>query len=176
MFERFTDQARDVVVRAQDEARVLGHGFIGTEHLLLGLLDAGGIGGRVLGDAGLEAGELRREIAALVGRGPAGIDGDALAAIGIDLDRVREAVEASFGEGALESRRPGGRIPFTARAKKVLELALREAKHLGHNSIGTEHILLGLVRAEGIAAELLGARGLTPERVRELVREALAAA
>jgi ATP-dependent Clp protease ATP-binding subunit ClpA len=176
MFERFTEQARDVVVRAQEEARALGHGFIGTEHLLLGIVGGNGVGARVLADAGLDAGELRSEIAALVGRGPAGIDGDALAAIGIDLDRVREAVEAAFGEGALEARRPCGQIPFTARAKKVLELALREAKHLGHGYIGTEHILLGLVRAEGIAPELLGRRGLTPDRVRELVREALAAA
>ena len=110
---------------------------------------------------------LRREIVARVG----GIDRDALATIGIDLDRVRERVEESFGAGAVDPPSCEGRIPFTAKAKKALELALREAVHLERRGIGTEHILLGLAH-DGLAAELLAERGLTPARIRDLVRAA----
>jgi ATP-dependent Clp protease ATP-binding subunit ClpA len=172
MFARFTEQARHVVVLAQQEVRSLGHGSIGTEHLLLAVAGAqAGLGPRLLGDEGVRVGELRREIAQRVGA----IDRDALATIGIDLDRVRAAVEATFGPGALD-RAPSGQIPFTAKAKRVLELSLREAQALGNDYIGTEHILLGLTRSEDLAAELLAERGLTHERVETLVRDALTAA
>jgi ATP-dependent Clp protease ATP-binding subunit ClpA len=177
MFERFTEQGRQVIVLSQQEARDLGHGFIGTEHLLLGVLGSGvGLGSRILTEAGLDHDALLDEIVARVGRGTGGgIDGEALAAIGIDLDRVREAVEASFGPGALDRPRCGGAIPFTSRSKKALELSLREARTLGHGSIGTEHLVLGLAH-DGLGAELLAERGLTLARLRELVRDAAAAA
>ena len=114
MFERFTDRARRVVVLAQEEARLLNHNYIGTEHILLGLIHEGeGVAAR-----GLES-------------------------LGINLEAVRSQVVEIIGQG---SQAPSGHIPFTPRAKKVLELSLREALQLGHNYIGTEHILLGLIR------------------------------
>jgi ATP-dependent Clp protease ATP-binding subunit ClpA len=204
MFERFTSEARDVVVLAQEEATGLGHNYIGTEHLLLGLLaEERGVAGRVLASLGLRTEAVRSRTDAVVGRGTAldaELNASALAAIGIDLDEVRRRVEEAFGPGALERaaldrggprslRRklfgrgasrcgdsaPGHR-PFTRRAKKVLELALREALVLGHRHIGTEHILLGLLReGEGIAVTLLKQEGLTPDRVREAVLGQLAA-
>jgi ATP-dependent Clp protease ATP-binding subunit ClpC len=138
MFERFTDRARQTVVLAQEEARLLSHNYIGTEHLLLGLLREGD---------GLAARSLRR--------------------LGIQLDRVRSDVEQIIGRG---TEAPPGHIPFTPRSKKVLELALREALQLGHNYIGTEHILLGLVReGEGVAAQVLVRRGADLDRVRATV-------
>jgi ATP-dependent Clp protease ATP-binding subunit ClpA len=124
MFERFTDRARRVVVLAQEEARMLNHNYIGTEHILLGLIHEG-----------------------------EGVAARALEELGIDLDAVRLQVKEIIGEG---QSAPTGHIPFTPRAKKVLELSLREALNLGHNYIGTEHILLGLVReGEGVAAQVL---------------------
>ncbi len=139
MFERFTDRARQAVVVAQEEARLLNHDYIGTEHLLLGLLSQpDSIAGRVLGQ------------------------------LGIGLEGTRADVETIIGRGAATA--PSGHIPFTPRAKKVLELSLREALQLGHNYIGTEHILLGLVReGEGVAAQVLIGRGAVLDRVRELV-------
>jgi hypothetical protein len=126
MFERFTNRARRVVVLAQEEARLLNHNYIGTEHLLLGILAIG------------EGTAVR-----------------ALDEMGITLDIVRQQVEQVIGVGAQEQR-PSGHIPFTPRAKKVLELSLREALRLGHNYIGTEHILLGLIReGNGVAAQIL---------------------
>ncbi len=143
MFERFTDRARRVVVLAQEESRLLNHNFIGTEHLLLGLVEEG-----------------------------EGVAAQALRALGIRLDAVRDQVEEMIGRG--EST-PSGHIPFTPRAKKVLELALREALQLGHNYIGTEHILLGLVReGEGVAAQVLVKMGADLERVRLEVVQILA--
>jgi ATP-dependent Clp protease ATP-binding subunit ClpC len=125
MFERFTNTARHVVVLSQEEARQLSHNYIGTEHILLGLL-----------------GE------------PDSVAGKVLAGFGFTLDRGRTEVEAKVGRG---KKAPGGHIPFTPRAKKVLELSLREALSLGHNYIGTEHILLGLIReGDGVAAQVLG--------------------
>ena len=142
MFERFTDRARSVVVLAQDEARLLNHNYIGTEHLLLGLL-----------------------------REDEGIAAKALTALGIQLDTVREHVEETVGRGTQE---PSGHIPFTPRAKKVLELSLREALQLGHNYIGTEHILLGLIReGEGVAANVLAQLGADLSRVRHVVIQLL---
>jgi ATP-dependent Clp protease ATP-binding subunit ClpA len=207
MFERFTDRARNVVVLAQDEARGLRHGWIGTEHLLLGLLREGtGVGWRVLDRLGVGADDVHAWIRRELGEGrdqaePS--DANALRAIGIDVDEVRRAVEEAFGPGALErAAGPRGRgrigwrrrarpfrlgagnchgdsgrhghIPFTRRSKKVLELSLREAVRLGHRYIGTEHVLLGLVReGEGLAATFLHGRGLSAEVIRSAVIEEL---
>ena len=142
MFERFTDRARRVVVLAQDEARLLNHNYIGTEHILLGLIhEAEGVGAK------------------------------ALEALGVTLDGVREQVRDIIGEG---SQAPTGHIPFTPRAKKVLELSLREALQLGHNYIGTEHILLGLLReGEGTAVKVLSRMNAEPAAVRQEVIERL---
>jgi Clp amino terminal domain, pathogenicity island component len=146
MFERFTDRARRVVVLAQDEARLLDHNYIGTEHILLGLIHEG-----------------------------EGVAARALESLDISLDTVRQEVVAIIGQG---DDRPGGQhIPFTPRAKKVLELSLREALALGHNYIGTEHILLGLVReGKGVAAQVLAKLGGSLDRVRQAVVVALAGA
>ena len=187
MFERFTDRARQVAIDAQVSARRLGHGHVGTEHILLGLLQGDGIAARVLGALGVTAAAVEREVLAEVGRGPLGAgDAEALGAIGIDLEEVRRRVEASFGPGALQwrpgrgcgrnRRLPlfGGHIPFTPRAKKVLELSLREALALKHKYIGTEHILLGLVReGEGLAMLVLTRLGAGPDAVRARVLDAL---
>jgi hypothetical protein len=145
MFERFTDRARRVVVLAQEEARLLEHNYIGTEHLLLGIVHEGeGIAARVL------------------------------ESLDVSLGAVRVAVEREIGRG---SRPPVGHIPFTARAKKVLELSLRESLQLGHNYIGTEHILLGLVReGEGVAAEVLRSLGVGLDRVHATIVGLLAEA
>jgi ATP-dependent Clp protease ATP-binding subunit ClpC len=138
MFERFTDRARRVVVLAQEEARLLNHNYIGTEHVLLGLVREG-----------------------------KGVAAQALTSMGIGLDAVRGQVELIIGEGQAA---PTGHIPFTPRAKKVLELSLREALQLSHNYIGTEHILLGLVReGEGVAAQVLQKLGADLDRVRQAV-------
>jgi ATP-dependent Clp protease ATP-binding subunit ClpA len=187
MFERFTDRARNVAVDAQAAARRLGHGCTGTEHILLGLLQGDGIAARVLGSLGITAAAVEREVLAEVGRGPLGQkDAEALGAIGIDLEEVRRRVEASFGPGALYwrprrgSRRgrrvplAGGHIPFSPRAKKVLELSLREALALKHNYIGTEHILLGVAReGEGLAVLILTRLGAGPQLIRARVLDAL---
>ncbi len=143
MFERFTDRARRVVVLAQEEARLLNHNYIGTEHLLLGLL-----------------------------REEEGIAAKALQALDISLDVVRNNVEDIIGVGRSA---PGSHIPFTPRAKKVLEMSLREALVLGHNHIGTEHLLLGLIReGEGVAAQVLVGLGAELQAVRKTVVELVA--
>jgi ATP-dependent Clp protease ATP-binding subunit ClpC len=143
MFERFTDRARRVVVLAQEEARMLKHNYIGTEHLLLGLV-----------------------------RESEGIAAKALTSLGIELDTVREHVQEIVGLGGQEPS--SGHIPFTPRAKKVLELSLREALQLGHNYIGTEHILLGMIReGEGVAAQVLVQLGADLSRVRQVVIQLL---
>ena len=195
MFERFDQEARGVVSRAHDEAAELGHGYVGTEHLLLALLGvAEGVVAQVLAPAGITAAELRAEVQSEVG-GPVGPgDAAALRAIGIDLDAVRATIEEAFGPGALDrararpegrrSRRrrrcrvwppagPPGARPLTPRSKKVLELALRHSLRLGHDHIGPEHVLLGLLtEGGGLAAELLVRRGV---RLDELRRRVLAA-
>jgi len=193
MFERFTDRARQVVVRAQEEARSLQHGYLGTEHLLLGLgADDTGLAARVLARLGFDAGEARSAVVEIVGRGPEGpapeSDAEALSAIGIDLEEIRHRVEEAFGPGALDqtpvTRRPrfrrgcaggwAGHIPFTPRAKKTLELSLREARHLGQDYIGTEHLLLGLLREkEGIACLVLASQGVSYQRARGAILEEL---
>jgi ATP-dependent Clp protease ATP-binding subunit ClpA len=169
MFERFTDEARSVVVAADRHAGALRHGWIGTEHLLLALLDdPEGRAARVLVDRGVTGPWVRAEVERIVGVGEPDLDADALATLGIDLDAVRERVERTFGPGAL-ARRPGrrrcsndARRPFTPRAKKVLELSLREAVAAGDGFIGAEHLLLGLLReGDGVAAPILAERGVT---------------
>jgi ATP-dependent Clp protease ATP-binding subunit ClpC len=143
MFERFTDRARRVVVLAQDEARMLNHRYIGTEHILLALIDEG-----------------------------EGVAARALAEMEISLEAVRREAEELVGQG---QQAPSGHIPFTPQAKKVLQLSLREAVQLGHNYIGTEHILLGLIReGEGVAAQVLVRLGADLNRVRQQVIELLA--
>jgi ATP-dependent Clp protease ATP-binding subunit ClpA len=173
MFERFTEDARGVVVQAQAEARALRHGYIGTEHLLLGAAATEGDVARVLATNGATPDALRDAIRAEVGEG--GLDAAALATLGIDLDEIRRRVEATFGEGALERRRParGGHVPFTPRAKKSLELALREAVARGDKHIGTEHVVLGTLRDEkALASCILRRAGADPERIREALSPA----
>jgi ATP-dependent Clp protease ATP-binding subunit ClpC len=142
VFERFTDRSRRAIVLAQEESRRLNHNYIGTEHILLGLMREGeGVGAR------------------------------ALVSLGLSLEAVRTDVEAMIGTGA---GTPSGHIPFTTRAKTVLEYALREALALDHNDIGTEHLVLGLVReGEGVAAQVLVHRGVELDRLRQAVLERL---
>jgi ATP-dependent Clp protease ATP-binding subunit ClpC len=142
VFERFTDRARRVVVLAQEEARLLNHNYIGTEHILLGLIHEG-----------------------------EGVASKALESMNISLEVAIQKVEEIIGQGQAA---PTGHIPFTPRAKKVLELSLREALQLGHNYIGTEHILLGLIReGEGVAAQVLQKLGADLNRVRQTVIQLL---
>jgi ATP-dependent Clp protease ATP-binding subunit ClpA len=168
MFERFTQGARRAVVVAQDEAAGLAHHWIGTEHLLLGLLADDREAAR-LRPFGLTADGVRAEVVRAIGRGEPGLDPEALATLGIDLDEVRRRVESTFGPGALSGRggRRGGQPPFTRRAKKALELALREAVHAGDREIRAEHLLLGLLReGDGVGARLLAAHGVTAAALR----------
>jgi ATP-dependent Clp protease ATP-binding subunit ClpA len=142
MFERFTDRARRAVALAQEEAERLDHNYIGTEHILLGLIHEGD-----------------------------GVAAKALESLDISLDAVRQQVEQIIGRG---QQAPSGHIPFTPRAKKVLELSLRESRQLGHNYIGTEHILLGLIReGDGVAAQVLVQLGADLNRVRQQVIQLL---
>jgi ATP-dependent Clp protease ATP-binding subunit ClpC len=138
MFERFTDRARRVIVDAQEEARALDHNYIGTEHILLGLIAEG-----------------------------RGVGAKALEALGISFETVRQQVEEAVGRG---QHAPSGHIPFTPKAKKVLEESLRESVQLDHHYIGTEHILLGLIReGDGVAAQVLSGLGADLDRTREQV-------
>ena len=174
MFERFTAAARTSAVAAQNAARELGHDYVGTEHLLLGIL----AGDESAGARLLSRFDLSREDVLAMHAGSEGgsLDAGALATLGIDLDEVRRRVEGSFGPGALAPRdrcrrpRVRGAIPFTPRAKRALELALREALALGHNHIGDEHVVLGLLGVEDcLAARILARHGLTLELTRTLV-------
>jgi ATP-dependent Clp protease ATP-binding subunit ClpA len=146
MFERFTSEAREVVSGAQDEARRLRHRFIGPEHLLVSMAGGTGPGAHVLHVHGLTREILRSRLTALTNDD---LDAEALSALGIDLERVREATEANLGPGALDPKRPPmpqGHIPFAKQAKKVLELSLREALRLKCREIDSGHVLLGLLR------------------------------
>ena len=177
MFERFTEDARQVVVRAQEEARRLRSHHIGTEHLLLGLLDQDSPTAAVLARHGLTRESTVTAIRAFTGA--EGLDAAALGAVGIDLDAVRDSVEAAFGPGALDvppgRREAKGHIPFTPRAKKVLELSLREALALKSKSIADGHIALGLLReGEGLAMKVVHDRGIDAGTLREDIRAALA--
>jgi ATP-dependent Clp protease ATP-binding subunit ClpA len=165
MFERFTEEARAVVRVAQEEAEALGAGRIGREHLMLGLAAEPGAAARVLEPLGLGHAALRAELE----RSGGALDADALASIGIDLDEVRRRVEESFGPGALGGHRPGRRL-FGRDAKKALELALREALALADRHIGSEHILLGVMRDPGEPlVGVLRRRGVEPAAVRAAV-------
>ncbi|RBQ18535.1 Clp protease [Spongiactinospora rosea] len=172
MFERFTNAARESVTGAQQQARDLHHTYIGTEHLLLALLAARDRApARVMAELGLDH---ERAVAAVKRNlGSDDLDADALETIGIDLGAVREKVEATFGVGALDNpgprrRSPSGHIPFTPRAKKVLELSLREAIRLKHNYIADGHIVLGILReGEGLAARVITDAGISGQTLRE---------
>ncbi|GII80164.1 Clp protease [Sphaerisporangium rufum] len=183
MFERFHQDARQAVVLAQAEARLLDDEHIGTEHVLLGLLrQPDSVAGRVLVGHGLDHDRVADRIGRLrtTGRRADELDAAALESIGIDLDSVREKVEATFGPGALDRaprarrRRFGGHIPFTKRAKKVLELSLREAVNLRHDHIGTGHILLGMIReGQGLAARVLVDLDVDLQELRTATRAAM---
>ncbi len=166
MFDRFTEEARAAVVSAQTEARALGHGWIGTEHLLLGVVAGGGV-------PGLDAETVRADVVREIGRGDGALDPAALATLGIDLDVVRERVEASFGPGALSTSAGacGPGMPFTKHAKKALELALREAAALRSGEIRADHLVLGLLReGDGVGARILTMRGVSLEAFRRRVQ------
>jgi ATP-dependent Clp protease ATP-binding subunit ClpA len=179
MFERFTSEARETVVGAQWEARRLHHGRIGTEHLLLALLTQDTPSTAVLARHGLTHDSVTETIRGY--QGGDDLDADALTTLGIDLDAVRDRVEATFGPGALDAapRRgegPGGHIPFSPRAKKVLELALREAIAMKAKSIRDGHIALGLLReGEGLAMKALADRGVDTAALRRDLTAALTA-
>ena len=188
MFERFTDRARKTVKGAEQEARQLGAGYIGTEHLLLGILHLdGGIAHDVLLNTGVSYDGVRRAIFSgeyhqtdVMG------DAEALESIGIDLNAVKAKLEEAFGPGVLDEPLPfkrgwfgrrrstpaTGYLHFTPRSKKVLELALREALALKHKHIGTEHLLLGLIREEGLAAKILYEQGIDLKQLRDKTIEA----
>jgi hypothetical protein len=176
VFERFTADARRAVARAQDEARSLGHNYVGTEHLLLGLFGEDTVASRAMESVGVTRAAVTGAVRAIVGECPELTprpDPEALAAVGIDLEVVRRSIEASFGPGALEGtcawQRSWGR-PFTPRARKTLHLSFREALSLGHPYVGPEHVLLGLVReAEGVAAAILRRQSGSLGAVREAV-------
>jgi ATP-dependent Clp protease ATP-binding subunit ClpA len=187
MFERFSTPAREVVVRARQEAKSLHHPRIGTEHLLLALLDEqAGAAYTVLSEAGMDRERVLADIERLVGT-PSKILGEddaaALKTIGIDLDAVLARIEESFGSGALDVPRPPTRrglfgrkedpSGFSPKAKKDLGLALREAIRLGSNYIGPEHLLLGILRGDGLAAQILTEAGLSFEALRRAIVSSL---
>lgn len=179
MFERFTKRARRVLVLAQEENRALGGGWIGVEHLLLGLLgEPEGVAGRVLVGHGLTLESTREDIRRRGGAASVS-DEEALRTIGIDIDEVRSAVEESFGRGALDRARRKKTTcwagpTFTPRAKKVLELALREALALDHSYVGTEHLLLGILReGDSLAVTILAERAGTPAALRSELLHAI---
>lgn len=199
MFERFTKPARGVVVQTQEQARDMRHDWIGTEHILLALVrDQNAAGAATLIRLGADADACREAVTAVIGRPDAQFaeaDAEALREFGIDLDEVRRRAEQAFGEGALDtptaegepersgrfrrSKPPGagerrsGHIPFTRRAKKALELALREAIARGDKHIGTEHITLALLRSDDKVTEAVWERlGLDTNATRtELVSD-----
>lgn len=182
MFEIFTDRAKRAVTLSQDEALSLGHDFIGTEHLLLGLCRVSdGMAGQVLSECGLTPDRVRAEVVRLLAA--AGITGtggapatDALAAIGIDVDEIRRRADDAFGPGQFFFPRPA----YTARAKTVLEQSLREGRALGHEYVGTEHVLLGLLAegastGAGVGYRAIRALEVDPDALRAAVLDLIAA-
>lgn len=184
MFERFTTSARGIVVRAQQEAVRAGDAWIGTEHVVVALADDDGVAGEVLRAAGVTADAARTARAAGSGRAE-DLDADALKSIGIDLDQVRRSVEDTFGTGALDGATPArrtrrwfsrvsGHVPFTPHTKKALKRSIRQAVANGDTHIGSEHLLLGVLDAEGpggavladLGADLGALRSSTLERLR----------
>ncbi len=195
MLERFTQESRAIVVGAQDHARRLHHGYVGCEHLLLALTETASPTSALFAEAGATPARIEAALSALLGPAAAvSDDKSALAALGIDLDEVRKAVEANFGPGSLDEALPsrrrwrGGRwrrrrrtcspllghLPFTPRAKRSLELSLREAIRLKHNSIGVEHIALGLLRGDDTMAwRVLSHLGVEPADLRHVLVQSL---
>lgn len=195
MFERFTQQSRAIVVGAQDHARRLHHGYVGCEHLLLALTDSTSPTSALFAEAGATPARIEAGLSALLGPAARTDDKSALAALGIDLDEVRKAVEANFGPGSLDAALPHrrrrfrsrfrrrqrrgcgplfGHLPFTPRAKRCLELSLREALRLKHGYIGAEHIALGLLRCDDTMAwRVLHHLGIEPADVRHAVTQSL---
>jgi ATP-dependent Clp protease ATP-binding subunit ClpA len=184
MFERFTAEARQTVVAAREEASLLHHGFIGCEHLLLALSGGSGTPAAAsLAALGLDTATLRQRVTELAATGDRALDAGALASLGIDLDAVRRAAEASFGRGALDRGkqwrgRPcvGGRIPFTPRAKKTLEVALRTAVKRHDHEITTGHLLLGLLgQGDNAALWVLTESGVQTDALRQELAKRMAA-
>jgi ATP-dependent Clp protease ATP-binding subunit ClpA len=182
MFERFTRGAREVVVGAQAGARTLGHGWIGTEHLLLATVSRRDDVGSTLGALGLTREAVRDALTEQLGAGHD--DSTALRDLGIDLEAVRRRVEERFGAGALDAPRQkkarrrgplglGQHVPFTREAKKALELSLREALATGAKEIRVEHLVLGVLRAGGLATAVVARVGVRPDDVRRAVVERL---
>jgi len=185
MFERFTPEAKRIVVDGVELARRLRHDFLGSEHLLIALAGTGpNVATRAMVACGFDPARAEEDLAAIVptsGDGLSDADSAALRSIGVDLDEVRRRTEASFGPGALERRRRwhGRRrarlcgLPFMPEAKKALELALREAIRLDQRSIGPEHVLLGLLRLDAASTHLIRAQEIDPRRLRSEVERGL---
>jgi len=178
VFEKFTNLAKRSITLSQDEALTLGHDFIGTEHILLGLVRVReGLAGEILSEQGVTADQVRAETLRLLqAAGVSANSGreatEALAAIGIDVEEIRRRADDTFGPGRFRFPRPA----FTMRARRVLELTLSQSMELGHDEIGTEHLLLGLLaEGEGVGVEALGAVGVDPEALRTAVLERTAA-
>jgi ATP-dependent Clp protease ATP-binding subunit ClpA len=184
MFERFSAEARQVVVAAQNEALLLHHGFIGCEHLLLGLsAGAGTPAAASLAALGLDTGTLRQRVADLAATSDRALDAGALATLGIDLDAVRRATEERFGRGALDRGtnwrgRPctGGHLPFTPQAKKALEVAAKTAAKRHDHALTTVHLLLGLLgQGDNAALLVLKEAGAGPDALRQELAKRMAA-
>jgi ATP-dependent Clp protease ATP-binding subunit ClpA len=176
MFERFTTNARLTVIAAEERARDRGADRIRTEHLLLGLFGVpNNLAVAILNALGVDRNAVEQAVDAYKSGGPVS-EAEALATLGIDIDQVRRRVEEAFGPGALQRRRASDgplsrHLPFERESKKALELALREAVRLKHNSIGTEHLLLGLLHSEGAARTILADRGIQLDAARIIVEE-----
>jgi ATP-dependent Clp protease ATP-binding subunit ClpA len=184
MLERFSPDAREAVELARQEARRLHHGYVGCEHLLLALSARTGIpAAGALAACGLHPVGLREQMVQLVSRSGAALDADALACLGIDLDTVRHAAEASFGPGALDHRRgrrrcsgEDGRPPFTPRAKESLAIAVRTAGKLKDHQISTGHLLLGVIaQRDNAALQMLRTAGVKPGTLRHELASRMAA-
>jgi ATP-dependent Clp protease ATP-binding subunit ClpC len=174
VFEKFTNLAKRSITLSQEEAITLGHDFIGTEHILLGLVRVReGLAGEILGEQGVTADQVRAETLRLLEAAGVSANGgreatEALAAIGIDVEEIRRRADDTFGPGRFRFPRPA----FTMRAKRVLELTLQQSTELGHEEIRTEHLLLGLLaEGEGVGVEALGAVGVDSAALRTTVLE-----
>jgi ATP-dependent Clp protease ATP-binding subunit ClpA len=172
VFEKFTNLAKRSITLSQDEAITLGHDFIGTEHMLLGLVRVPeGMAGEILGEQGVTAGQVRAQTLRLLEAAGVSANGgreaaEALAVIGIDVEEIRRRADDTFGPGRFKFPRPG----YTRRAKQVLELTLRESTELGHDYVGTEHLLLALLtEGEGVGVQALGGIGVDPAALRTTV-------
>jgi ATP-dependent Clp protease ATP-binding subunit ClpA len=172
VFEKFTNLAKRSITLSQDEAITLGHDFIGTEHILLGLVRVReGLAGEILGEQGVTADQVRAETLRLLEAAGVSANGgreatEALATIGIDVEEIRRRADDTFGPGRFRFPRPA----FTMRARRVLELTLRESMELGHEEVRTEHLLLGLLaEGEGVGVKALGGVGVDPVALRTAI-------